>query len=294
MNFNIQYESVPSYTGHFFAEYHICAFVTLRSAAKDYRHIRLGLQVKRDVVLQRPDNATQIGGNIMSKSLKLNYQFKNEELLRTALTHSSYANENKSEFVPYNERLEFLGDAVLGFVVGSFLYKNYEIPEGELSKLRASVVCEAMLSQKAKNLGLGENMRFGNGEEKNGGRTRVSILADAFEAVIGAIYLDGGIAEAKKFILWQLEDDIHKMKKVFKSLDSKTNLQEYIQKSSSVPLVYEIVSESGPAHKRVFEAQVKHNGNVLGKGNGTSKKEAEQTAAADALKKLQTGYKYTH
>lgn len=221
-------------------------------------------------------------------NLNLNYSFKDENLLLTALTHSSYANENRKMGIEYNERLEFLGDAVLGFVVGSYLYKHFaDIPEGELSKLRASVVCEAMLSEKAKALKLGENMRFGRGEEMTGGRERISILADAFEAMIGAIYLDGGIEAATKFILEQLEEDIYKMKRVFKSLDSKTNLQEIIQKDSTSPIIYEIISESGPAHKRIFEAQVLHNGKVLGRGSGGSKKEAEQMAAFNAIEMLQ-------
>lgn len=219
--------------------------------------------------------------------MNINYSFKNENLLLTALTHSSYANENKNEHIEYNERLEFLGDAVLGFVVGSYLYKHFPgIPEGELSKLRASVVCEAMLSEKSKALKIGQNMRFGHGEEMSGGRERISILADAFEAVIGAIYLDGGIEAATGFILEQLEEDIYKMKKVFKTLDSKTNLQEIIQKNSSSPISYKIVDEQGPAHKRIFTAQVIHNNKILGQGQGNSKKEAEQMAAYNAIEKM--------
>lgn len=219
--------------------------------------------------------------------MNINYSFKNEKLLLTALTHSSYANENKNEHIEYNERLEFLGDAVLGFVVGGYLYKHFpNISEGELSKLRASVVCEAMLSEKSRALNIGDNMRFGHGEEMSGGRQRVSILADAFEAVIGAIYLDGGIEAAATFILEQLEDDIYKMKKVFKTLDSKTNLQELIQKNSSSPISYKIINETGPAHKRVFTAQVIHNNQILGEGKGNSKKEAEQMAAYNAIEAI--------
>lgn len=219
--------------------------------------------------------------------MNINYSFKNEKLLLTALTHSSYANENKNEHIEYNERLEFLGDAVLGFVVGGYLYKHFpNISEGELSKLRASVVCEAMLSEKSRALNIGDNMRFGHGEEMSGGRQRVSILADAFEAVIGAIYLDGGIEAATAFILEQLEDDIYKMKKVFKTLDSKTNLQELIQKNSSNPISYKIINETGPAHKRVFTAQVIHNNQILGEGKGNSKKEAEQMAAYNAIESI--------
>lgn len=217
----------------------------------------------------------------------IGYKFKNREYLVTALTHSSYANENKLPGYAYNERLEFLGDATLGFIVGSYVFKHYpDIPEGELTKLRASVVCEAMLSKKAKAIDLGGCLRLGHGEEMTGGRNRVSILADAFEALIGAIYMDGGIDRAEKFVLSQLEDAIKEMRVGFKTLDSKTNLQEIIQKTSKIPLVYNIIGEKGPAHNKQFEASVSHNNKVLGTGTGSSKKEAEQAAAQAAIEKL--------
>ena len=217
----------------------------------------------------------------------IGYTFKNRAFLVTALTHSSYANENKHLGVEYNERLEFLGDAVLGFIVGSYVFKHFpEIPEGELTKLRASVVCEAMLSKKSKAMNIGDFMRLGRGEEMTGGRTRISILADAFEAIIGAIYMDGGIEPAEKFILSQLENEIKIMRTGFKSLDSKTNLQEIIQQTSKVPLIYSIIDEKGPAHNKEFFASVSHNGKVLGTGSGSSKKEAEQAAAQQAIEHL--------
>lgn len=221
----------------------------------------------------------------MEESLK--YKFKDKSLLETALTHSSYANEAKGSNVKYNERLEFLGDAILGFVVGSFIFKEYpDTPEGELTKLRASVVCEAMLSKKARLLNVGEHMRLGKGEENTGGRDRNSILADAFEAIIGAIYIDGGIDEASKFVLTQLKDSIFEMKNSVKILDSKTSLQEILQKDSNAAIEYTIVGESGPAHDKEFKVEVKNKGEVLGVGCGKSKKEAEQNAAMIAIKNL--------
>lgn len=217
----------------------------------------------------------------------LNYKFENKKLLETALTHSSYANEAKDKNVKYNERLEFLGDAVLGFVVGSFLFKKYEdTPEGELTKIRASVVCETMLSKKAKNIGMGQHLRLGKGEEHTGGRERSSVLADAFEAVIGAIYIDGGIKEAEKFILEQLENEIYNMKENFKTLDSKTRLQEILQSESCEPIEYHVIEESGPAHDKKFKVEVTHSNKCLGIGVGRTKKAAEQNAAAEAINKL--------
>ena len=217
----------------------------------------------------------------------IGYCFKDRSLAVTALTHSSYANENKLSGFAYNERLEFLGDAVLGFVVGSYVFKHFpEIPEGELTKLRASVVCEAMLSKKSRAMDLGSYLRLGKGEEMTGGRDRVSILADAFEALLGAIYMDGGIENAERFVLSQLEDEIKVMRVEFRKLDSKTNLQEMIQRTSKVPLEYKITDEKGPAHNKVFTASVSHNGRILGIGTGASKKEAEQSAAHQALIKM--------
>ena len=205
---------------------------------------------------------------------KIGYCFNNRKYITNALTHSSYANENKLSGFAYNERLD--------------VFKHFpEIPEGELTKLRASVVCEAMLSKKARAMDLGSYLRLGKGEEMTGGRDRVSILADAFEALIGAVYMDGGIENAEKFVLSQLEDEIKVMRGSFKTLDSKTNLQEVIRRTSKIPLEYRIIDEKGPAHNKVFTASVSHGDRVLGTGSGASKKEAEQSAAMQALKNIE-------
>lgn len=212
----------------------------------------------------------------------LKYTFKNKELLKNALCHSSYANEKHLSFGS-NERLEFLGDAVLSVIVADYLYKNFpSMPEGELTKLRASLVCEKTLCEFSKELELGDFLLFGKGEEANGGRERPSILADAFEAVLAAMYLDGGMEIARehvlKFILNELknkEDDSFK--------DYKTTLQEVVQKNPEERLTYILIAESGPDHNKEFTVEVHLNSNVIGTGVGKSKKRAEQMAAKDAL-----------
>lgn len=217
----------------------------------------------------------------------LRYKFKNGELLQTALTHSSYAHECKNQNIDNNERFEFLGDAVLELVISSFIFKEFkELPEGELTKLRASVVCETMLAKKAKDMDVGKYIRLGKGEENTGGRDRDSILADCFEAIIGAIYLDGGISCAEDFILEVLKDSTYDMRNNFKMNDCKTYLQELIQKNSKEPIEYNIINEMGPAHNKLFVVQVIHCNRILGQGDGKSKKEAEQNAAYDAIKKI--------
>lgn len=219
--------------------------------------------------------------------MNINYQFKNERLISTALSHSSYANEHKNEDVECNERLEFLGDAILGFVVGEYIYKKFSLwPEGKLTKLRASVVCETMLSKKGRELGINNALKLGKGEEHTGGRERNSIIADAVESVIGAIYLDGGMDEARKFILNLLVDEINEISSTVHILDAKTTLQEIIQRDSQEPIEYIITSESGPAHCKSFAVEVRHKQKVLGKGVGHSKKEAEQMAAMEAIKAI--------
>lgn len=218
----------------------------------------------------------------------IDYKFKNKNILDVALTHSSYAHESKDLNTENNERLEFLGDAVLELVVSSFIFKEFlELPEGELTKLRASVVCEGMLAQKARNINLGDFLKLGKGEEITGGRHRESILADAFEAVIGAVFLDGGFQEAEKFILYNMKQDILNMRNNFKLNDCKTYLQELIQKTSKEPIEYTIIDEIGPAHEKSFVVQVMHSNKVLGKGFGRSKKEAEQNAALNAINKIE-------
>ncbi|NLL45396.1 MAG: ribonuclease III [Clostridiales bacterium] len=213
----------------------------------------------------------------------IGYCFKNKELLQTALTHSSYANENRISGSRHNERLEFLGDSVLGMAVAFYLYsENPELPEGEMTRLRAELVCEQSLFQAAKSLGLGEYLRLGKGEESGGGRERPSILADAVEALLAAIFLDGGKVEADNFVRRFLVSPILvKGKKT--SSDYKTTLQEIIQRKSGNQLSYGIISESGPDHSKSFVAEVLLNGKRIGTGSGKSKKEAEQAAAKNAL-----------
>lgn len=218
---------------------------------------------------------------------KIGYKFKNLNLLNRGLTHSSFANEQKKKKVPYNERLEFLGDSVLGVVVSDYIFEKYpDYPEGELTKLRATVVCEGALSLASKRLGLGKYLLLGKGEEATGGRERVSILADAFEAVIGSIYLDGKIENAKEFILTNLKDIIDQAVKGNLFIDYKTELQETLQKTTKEKIKYVVLNEEGPDHNKTFHVGIKVGGNILGEGKGKSKKEAEQNSAKSALEKL--------
>lgn len=212
----------------------------------------------------------------------IDYTFKNKNLLVQAFSHSSYANEKK---IPEgsNERLEFLGDSVLSIVVSDHLYKNLKgIAEGELTKLRASLVCEKSLHIFAKKINLGDYLLLGKGEENTGGRERPSILADAFEAVIAAIYLDGGFEAASRHILRFIPEDIEHWKKPAFN-DFKTILQEIVQKNPEEKVEYILVGEEGPDHNKRFVVEVCLNSNVIGRGNGRSKKEAEQMAAKEAL-----------
>lgn len=213
----------------------------------------------------------------------IGYKFKNPKLLVEALTHSSYANEQKGKKIKCNERLEFLGDSVLSIVVSDYIFKNFtSIPEGDLTKLRASLVCEKSLFLFAKKIDLGNYLILSKGEKNSGGATRASILSDAFEAVIAAIYLDGGIESAKKHILNFIIPELENHKTTaFK--DYKTTLQEIIQKNPGEHLEYFLISESGPDHNKHFVVEVHLNSNVIGKGGGKSKKEAEQQAAREAL-----------
>lgn len=214
---------------------------------------------------------------------KIGYNFKNVKLLEEALTHSSYANEHKAEHIKYNERLEFLGDAVLSIVVSDYIFKNCpDLPEGELTKLRASLVCEKSLFEFAKNIQLGKYLILSKGERHNGGADRPSILSDAFEALIAAIYIDGGIEPVSKHILNFIIPAIKNSRKKNVN-DYKTALQEIIQKNPGELLEYVLVAESGPDHNKHFVVEVHLNSNVIGKGGGKSKKEAEQQAARQAL-----------
>jgi ribonuclease-3 len=215
---------------------------------------------------------------------KLGYSFKDGTLPELALTHSSYANENRERGVLSNERLEFLGDSVLNMLTARFLYRAFpNLPEGELTKLRAAVVCEVSLHAIALELELGSFLLLGKGEELNGGRERVSILADAVEAVIAAIFLDGGLEAAEAFILPRLKHNIKAAAAGNTFKDYKTALQEIVQKNRQETLYYELTGESGPDHNKKFTVTLYLNSNPIAKGSGRSKKEAEQSAARAGL-----------
>ena len=217
---------------------------------------------------------------------KLRYTFRDKSLLENALRHSSYANESKDPRITSNERLEFLGDSVLGFVTAKHLYQNFpQLPEGKMTKLRAELVCEHALHAVAVELDLGSYIRLGKGEESSGGRTRPSILADAVESIIAAMFLDGGMEAAEPFILDRVLSVLEKGLPVA-STDNKTKLQELVQQKSGRVLSYEVTGESVPAHRKEFTVSVMVNGQPIGSGKGRTKKEAEQAAAGDALGKL--------
>lgn len=217
---------------------------------------------------------------------KIGIQFSNETLLMKAFTHSSYVNEHRKKPYEDNERLEFLGDAVLELTVSHYLYEKYPMmSEGELTKLRAAIVCEPSLVVFANELHFGDAVLLGKGEEMTGGRKRPALLADAFEAFIGALYLDQGLEITKAFLEKIVFPKVDKG--AFSHvMDFKSQLQEFVQRDGSGAIEYNILKEHGPAHNRVFEAQVILNGQVLGEGMGRSKKEAEQHAAQMALGKL--------
>lgn len=225
----------------------------------------------------------------MNKKLKeleerTGYCFSDKSLLRQAMTHSSYANERRLSKLESNERLEFLGDSVLEVVSSDCLYHRYaDWPEGDLTKVRASIVCEPTLAYCAGELGLGEYLLLGKGEETTGGRGRASVVSDAMEALIGAIYLDGGFASAKEFILRFIMNDLEEKQLFF---DSKTILQEMVQKQAGAVLSYELLREEGPDHNKLFEVRALQGGKVLGTGTGRTKKAAEQVAAYHGILKL--------
>ena len=220
--------------------------------------------------------------NVKELQERLGYHYRDPELLRIALTHPSYVNEARHQG-KNNQRLEFLGDSVLSIVVAQHLFEHYtHLPEGELTKLRAYLVCEKSLHGWAIQLGLGHFLLLGKGEENTGGRERPSILADAFEAVIASIYLDGGLEEARSFILRFVPEQLD-VEKVTYINDYKTALQEIIQKNKEEKVEYVLVGENGPDHNKTFQVEVHLNSNVIGSGNGHSKKQAEQAAAKEAL-----------
>ncbi len=215
---------------------------------------------------------------------RLGYTFRDRSLLENALTHSSYANESRLAGVQSNERLEFLGDSVLGMVTADYLYRAHpEEPEGELTRTRAALVCEESLVEVARSLELGSFLKLGRGEETGGGRERPSIIADAMEAVIAAVYLDGGIGSARKIIQRFILDRENEMGG---SRDYKTALQELVQRETGQVLEYRLIGSAGPDHAKTFQVEVDLNGASLGAGEGHSKKEAEQAAARTAIEKL--------
>lgn len=217
---------------------------------------------------------------------KLGYHFRDPSLLENALTHSSYANERHLGSLNSNERLEFLGDSVLGMVVADNLYHTFpNLPEGDLTRLRANLVCEGSLAMVARRLNLGSYLRLGKGEAACGGADRPSIIADAVEAVLAAVYLDGGIAQARRIVQHFILDNISQVQEA--SRDHKTYLQEVIQRKSGQVLSYHLIGSSGPDHNKVFTMEVRLNGSPIGSGSGHSKKEAEQMAARDAIAKIE-------
>ena len=222
--------------------------------------------------------------NLENVEKELKYTFKNKELLKTAFTHTSYAYERH---VDSNEKLEFLGDSILEFISSRYLYENYtNLQEGEMTKLRATVVCEKSLYKLAVRHKFGDFLFLGKSERQNGGNKRQAILADSVEAVIAAMYLDGGLEPVDKFILENLKDEIEQASHHVGDKDYKTVLQEKLQENGDVKIEYEIIKETGPDHDKSFEAQVIFNGKILAKGSGKSKKGAEMQAAKKALENL--------
>ena len=217
---------------------------------------------------------------------RLGYQFQNPKLLDHALTHSSYANEHHLGGISSNERLEFLGDSVLGMTVADHLYRTFpDLPEGDLTRIRANLVCEGSLVLVAKEWDLGRYLKLGKGENACGGRSRPSILADAVEAVLAAVFLDGGLEHDRDIIQRFLLDRMEQVNRA--SRDHKTYLQELVQRKSGQVLSYELIGESGPDHNKTFQMQVLLNGQPIGQGTGHSKKEAEQAAANAAIERLE-------
>ena len=215
----------------------------------------------------------------------LGYAFTDRALLVNALTHSSYANENRDRGIRDNERLEFLGDSILGFVVAEYLYRHFPgHPEGELTRVRADLVCETNLARQAETIRLGEFLLLGHGEEQGGGRKRASIVSDAMESVIAAAYMDGGFSAAKGIIDRLILRDVSMTKP--HNFDYKTALQELVQRKKDQVLQYELTGESGPDHYKHFAVEVRLNGRTVGCGTGSSKKRAEQAAADDAIARL--------
>ena len=216
---------------------------------------------------------------------RLGYTFRDTELLKTALTHSSYANEKKQSGISSNERLEYLGDSVLGMTVALYIFnEKSNMPEGQMTRLRSEIVCEKSLATLAIKLRIGECMQLGRGEEKGGGRKRPSLLADALEAILAAMFIDGGFEPVMKLVSEHFGSHVYQFDQ--ESTDYKTSLQEIIQEKSGQKLSYHIIDEKGPDHEKLYTVEVRLNGSVIGSGMGRSKKGAEQSAARVALAEL--------
>jgi ribonuclease III len=233
-----------------------------------------------------------VSKNLRKLAESLNIKFKDMSLLDLAVTHRSYVHEQKMPLEKSNERLEFLGDAVLGICIAEMLVKDFpEEPEGVLSKRRAALVNQKTLAKLAQSLELGTYLKLGKGEEKTGGRTKRSLLCDAFEAVIGAIYLDQGIHSVARYLNKMFKDLIPESRKVETSQDYKTRLQEFFQAQFKKSPRYSVVGESGPDHSKTFQVKIEHNGMIVAKGIGSSKREAEQDAAKNAFIELKVSEK---
>ncbi len=222
-------------------------------------------------------------GSLKDFQQKIGYTFHDESLLRRALTHTSFANESKDKSLGHNERLEFLGDSVLSLTVAEELYRQYpNLPEGELTRIRASLVCEKTLYLMGKEFDLGDYLFLGKGEDASGGRNRPSVVSDAFEAVLAALYLDGGMEQARAFVLPRLErhlaNHINEIPR-----DYKSELQEIVQQNPDERISYVLTGESGPDHNKTFTVEARLNSNTIGQGTAPSKKQAEQLAAKQAL-----------
>ena len=230
-------------------------------------------------------NEQQLEQQFKELQKKLGYRFKNPDLLKTALTHSSYANENKKKGAGNNERLEFLGDSVLGMTVAAMIFNGKpNMPEGQMTRLRSELVCEKSLASLAATLGLGKCLLLGHGEERSGGRERPSILADAVEAIIAAIYMEGGFKPVERFVVQYLGPRAQLPE--FENTDYKTSLQELIQEKPGQSLSYHVTDEHGPDHLKLYTVEVRLNGGLIGTGAGRSKKDAEQEAARAALAEI--------
>ncbi len=216
---------------------------------------------------------------------RISYEFKDKSIIRCAMTHSSYSNEMKSKGLDAecNERLEFLGDSILSMVTSEYLFKNLSMQEGDLSRIRAGAVCEKALASFAGEISLGDYLFLGHGEEMSNGRKRASTLADAFEALLAAMYLDGGIELVADFVLPFIIKETQQMLRSGRTEDFKTMLQQIVQQEHGEILEYVLTKETGPAHKKCFEVEARLNSNVIGHGKGSTKREAEQFAAKEAL-----------